>query len=818
MLVHFNIHFHTEWGQAVYVSGSSPELGEWDCEKAIKMNAIGDGKWSVELEISNKTKQIEYRYFVKDNHTKFIEEWKYNRSLSLNKNVSTYTVFDLWQDKSNENIFHSSAFTQNLFYHKQTANKKNNFTSNVVIRVYAPMVEKGKSLAIRGNLISWDNWSKPILLKPLDNCEWELSLDANEIARSFEFKFCIIHKDENIWEEGDNRTLHIPEIRDNETIIISGFHFRNKDLNWKCAGLSIPVFSLRSNSSFGIGDFLDLKKIIDWAHITGQRIVQILPINDTTILHTKEDSYPYNAISIYALHPLYLNIASLSKLKDKEKRNLYAKKQKELNALEEVDYEEVDKWKWRFFREIYKQDGAITFESKDYKNFFTKNKDWLIPYAIYSYLRDLYQTPDFRQWKQLSLYNKEEAYNLVSSHSEEIGLYLFLQFHLDKQLTEASSYAKEKGLILKGDIPIGISRLSVEAWTEPQYFNSHFQAGAPPDAFSITGQNWGFPTYNWAAMEADNYTWWKKRFNKLSDYFDAYRIDHILGFFRIWQIPAEYKDGRMGYFYPSLPYKTKEIQDAGLDLLSIDLSSETLFIEDRELKNHYHPNISASSFDEYKNLNTQQQECFDWLHWNYFYKRHNEFWKEQALKHLSPLINSTQMLVCGEDLGMIPDSVPEVMKSLDILSLEIERMPKLTGIEFTDMDSLPYLSVCTTSTHDMTTIRGWWKEEREKTQRYYNNVLRLEGEAPKDCTLELCEQIVKNHLNSNSILCIIPFQDWTSLSDLRNGNIEQERINIPANPRHYWRYRMHIPIESLLDDNELNNKIKEMITAYGRLH
>jgi 4-alpha-glucanotransferase len=175
------------------------------------------------------------------------------------------------------------------------------------------------------------------------------------------------------------------------------------------------------------------------------------------------------------------------------------------------------------------------------------------------------------------------------------------------------------------------------------------------------------------------------------------------------------------------------------------------------------------------------------------------------------------MLVCGEDLGMIPQSVPDVMNKLQILSLEIERMPKTYGREFADLSRVPYLSVCTTSTHDMSPLRSWWKEDWEKTQRYYNNVLLYCGEAPGECTSGIAHQILKNHLNASSMLAIFPLQDWFALDDtVKRKDDASERINVPADPMHYWRYRMHVTIEDLLNADKLNKKIIALIKESGR--
>ena len=247
------------------------------------------------------------------------------------------------------------------------------------------------------------------------------------------------------------------------------------------------------------------------------------------------------------------------------------------------------------------------------------------------------------------------------------------------------------------------------------------------------------------------------------------------------------------------------------------IANEVLFIKDPYLPKGYHPRILADRSYVYRELSDENRYAFDRLYHHFFYERHNEFWKETALSRLQPLLASTEMLVCGEDLGMIPATVHEVMEYLQILSLELERLPKSMGNEFTDLSKPPYLAVCTTSTHDMNPIRAWWKEDREKTQRYYNNRLHRNGTAPNDCSAEIAEQIINNHLHASSMLTVIPLQDWFATDDrIKQPDADTERINEPANPHHYWRYRMHITLETLLQSTGFNEKISAMITESGR--
>ena len=628
--------------------------------------------------------------------------------------------------------------------------------------------------------------------------------------------------------------------------------------------------------------------MIDWAVSTQQKVIQILPINDTTMTHAWTDSYPYNSISIYAFHPMYADIKQMGTLKDKSAAAKFNKKQKELNGLPAMDYEAVNQTKWEYFRLIFKQEGEKVLASGEFGEFFNANKEWLQPYAVFSYLRDAFQTPNFREWPRHSVYNAQDIEKMCRPESVDyphIALYYYIQFHLHLQLVAATKYAREHGVVLKGDIPIGISRNSVEAWTEPYYFNLNGQAGAPPDDFSVNGQNWGFPTYNWDVMEKDGYRWWMKRFQKMSEYFDAYRIDHIRGFFRIWEIPMHAVHGLLGQFIPSIPMSREEIESYGLPfreeylipyihesflgqvfgphtdyvkqtfLLPAEtpgvyhmkpefttqrevesffagkndenslwirdglytLISDVLFVPDTKEKDKYHPRIGIQRDFIFRSLNEQEQNAFNRLYDQYYYHRHNEFWRQQAMKKLPQLTQSTRMLVCGEDLGMIPDCVSSVMNDLRILSLEIQRMPKNPMHEFGYLNEYPYRSVCTISTHDMSTLRGWWEEDYLQTQRYYNTMLGHYGTAPTVATPELCEEVVRNHLKSNSILCILSLQDWLSIDGKwRNPNVQEERINVPSNPRNYWRYRMHLTLEQLMKAEELNDKIRELIKYTGR--
>lgn len=566
----------------------------------------------------------------------------------------------------------------------------------------------------------------------------------------FEYKFVAIQKETGAverWETRPNRTFPLQPLQRGETYLPMETEVFFDDTPHRIAGCAIPAFSLRSEGSCGMGDFGDLKMLMDWAYETKQKAIQILPINDTTLTGKWTDSYPYNSISIYAFHPMYIDLRQLPPLHNKKAAEAFEKERLKVNSFSMMDYEQSTQLKLNYLHQIYKQEGKKTLASEDFLDFFRRNEEWLRPYAAFCYLRDLYGTPDFNQWPAYRTYQADEIAQLCTSGHKaypQIAFYYYLQYLLHVQLLAVSTYARQKGILLKGDIPIGISRTSVEAWVEPHYFHLNGQAGAPPDDFSVNGQNWGFPTYNWELMEKDNYRWWRRRFSKMAEYFTAYRIDHILGFFRIWEIPDHSVHGLLGQFSPSLPLSVDEIKSFGLhfdpDFMTrpfIDdsvleklfgtqsdmvrntflepvaegryamrpefdtqrkveawfgdkhdeeslklkeglytLISDVLFLPDHHDPEKYHPRIAVQPDFVFQQLSSKEQEAFNHLYNHYYYQRHNEFWYQEAMKKLPVLTQSTPMLVCGEDLGMVPGCVPWVMKQLQILSLEIQRMPK----------------------------------------------------------------------------------------------------------------------------------------------
>jgi 4-alpha-glucanotransferase len=807
MKLTFNLEYQTTFGEELVLNILT---------KHYKMSTIDGLHWSCQLTLGPKDGAcIDYYYTVMRGDEELRHEWlvePHRLELAASKGVR-YTVYDHWLDIPEDSYMYSSAFTDCVAARKCNMSLPTSFSRTVRLKVRASQLRGNERLAVLGNTEALGNW-EALAAQPMtehNNNEWVLSLDADVLPRTFEFKFVVLDEEKDVtplWEDGMNRTISLPDIEEGEVVVYELSQAWFPVYPWKGAGTVIPVFSLRSEGSFGVGDFGDLKLMIDWCDKTRQRILQVLPINDTTNTHTWQDSYPYNAISIYALHPQFCDFRQMPALKDENLRTQFEQLRQELNALPQIDYERVYKAKMDYLRLLFQQEWTAVSRRESYKQFFEQNKEWLVPYAAFSYYRDLYGTSEFGKWPKEAT---PDIQHPSPSAKKELNFWYYVQYNLDKQMHEAHNYARQHRIILKGDIPIGISRDGVEAWVEPKYFNLNGQAGAPPDPFSADGQNWGFPTYNWDEMLKDGCQWWVRRFRKMAQYFDAYRIDHVLGFFRIWEIPVPEKSGLMGQFSPALGLSREEIEAYGI------VGHEDLFLVDHKRADRWHPRIAVQYQEAYKKLTEEEKDNFNRLYNDYFYHRNNHYWYTEAMKKLPRLTQATRMLVCAEDLGMVPDCVPWVMNELRILSLEIQSMPKNPQVRFGHLSQYPYRSVCTISTHDMPTLRQWWDEDAAQTQEYFTTMLYRGGEAPHPLPGWLAKDIVSRHLTSPSMLCLLSLQDWLSIDErLRLPDQNAERINIPANPRHYWRYRMHLTIEQLLEADDFNKEIQTLIVQSGR--
>ena len=886
MKLKYTIQYGTQWGENLYVAITYTSRDA--TEKVRRLPMTTDDGWHWELETSavesrqHPVETITYYYYVADaDGVELRREWTGVPRTFFFDATKNYIMPDLWREVPLQYHLFSKAYlvTSNLpsdeTLHIQRVPL---YRKTIIFRVSAPQLKKGQSVAILGSHPALGSWSpaRYLRMEPLGLCEWQLSVNVDAILLPLEFKYVIVDDSTHIlvaWEEGDNRTVEgmlPPEqtaVPDGSVLVVNGESLRIKEDTWRAAGVAVPVFSLRSGHSCGVGDFGDLRLLVDWAVATGMKVIQLLPVNDTTAACSWSDSYPYNIVSAFALHPQYIDLNAVGPLRDKKRMTAFLRQQRELNALNYTDYEAVLRVKFDYIREVFEERGCQTLDAKEYRQWFEDNKEWLEPYAAWVIRRQ----PD--KTRQVS-----------------VELVFFTQYHLHCQLKAAADYARHHGVALKGDVPIGVNRDSVETATHSNLFCLDSSTGAPPDNFSPNGQNWGFPTYNWEAadrspMSVSLTEWFRKRLRWMEQYFDAIRIDHVLGFFRIWEIPEDSLFGLLGHFSPALPMTPGEIEYFGLpfrkDLFTrpfindrvlqrlfglhvgyvkehfliprsyglYDLKAEydtqkkvcaafegkgdenslwirdglyrlisnVLFIEDSRQQDMYHPRIGAWQEPVYDALTPEEKDAYMRLYNNYYYQRHNMFWGATAMRRLTEVFGHTRMLCCAEDLGMLPECVQPVLDALRILTLEIQSMPKESGFEFTHLDGNTYRSVATISTHDMSPLRLWWEESPERTQRYYVSMLQKQGRAPEHLPAHLAEEIIARHLYCPSMLCILSLQDWLAMdTELRSKHTRDERINVPSDPYNHWKYRMHLSLEDLIAATKYNNKVRTMITRSKR--
>ena len=875
MKLKFTLRYRTSWGESLHVAIAFHSQDGSVRQQNLLMQTEDGELWTLETAAlvgrQHPLSHIIYHYQVENADEQVLrKEWDMVPRIYYFDTSKDYIFPDQWRDRPLPYHLYSNAYLTTVHGHRDEhveALRLPLFRRTIIFRVSAPQLKPGQAVAICGSHPAIGSWnaSRYLQMQYVGQHEWMLSVNALGWLMPIEYKYVVVDEQTHAllkWEEGDNRIIE-EEVVDGQVLVLYGESLRLCEDTWRAAGVVIPVFSLRSEHSYGVGDFGDLRRFVDWAVATGMKVIQVLPVNDTTIHHQWSESCPYNIVSAFALHPHYVDLEAAGTLRSKDHMTQFLRRRQELNALQDSDYESVDRVKNEYLRELFKEQGDKVMASEDFKTFVHENEEWLKPYALWQMGNEkLEDNEEMKEWHFSFIY--------------------YVQYLLHTQLKAAADYAREKGVILKGDLPIGVYRDSVEIQEHPELFHLDSLAGAPPDTFSQQGHNWGFPTYRWGK---ELVAWFQQRMKHMEQYFDALRIDHILGFFRIWEIPADSISGLLGHFSPALPLTVDEIEYFGLpfrkelythpfindrlldrlfgvhaqyvrehflvskaynfyDLKDefatqrkvadyfadrrdenslwirdglMRLISDVLFVEDPRQTDMYHPRIGVLSEPVFEVLSAEEKDAFVRLYNNYFYQRHSFFWGQQALKRLPAVMKNSRMLVCAEDLGMLPDCVEPVLDQLRILTLEIQQMPKQQGFEYTHLESNPIRSVCTISTHDMPSLRQWWQENPERRQRYYVTMLQKEGRAPEQLPAHLAEEIIARHLYCPSMFCMLSLQDWLAMDgELRSKHPQNERINVPSDPFNRWQYRMHLTIEQLLAATKYNNKVRTMITRSKR--
>ena len=901
MKLKFSIHYHTAWGESLHVSIDFRSQDGTVRHQNLLMQTEDGECWTLEtaalMSRHHPLSHIAYRYEVQNADEEVLRrEWDMVPRIYHFDASKDYVFPDEWRDRPLPLHLYSDAYLTTVGHPRGEQVQVMAvplFRRTIVFRVSAPQLQAGQAVAVCGSHPALGSWSPSRYLKMqyVGQGEWMLSVNALGFSQPIDYKYVVVDEQTHellSWEEGDNRSVPA-DVSDGQVLVLHGGHLRLAESMWRAAGVCIPVFSLRSEHSYGVGDFGDLRRFVDWAVVTGMKFIQTLPVNDTTTDGQWHDSYPYNIVSVFAFHPHYVDLEAAGILRSKAQMTMFERRRQELNALPYSDYEAVHRVKMEYLQALFAEQGTKVMESKEFKQFVADNEDWLKPYAAFLMEKgNLSEKGKVKSEKFAAAFSSAEDgaapcpagnFSLFTFHFSFI---CYVQYLLHTQLQAAADYARQQGVVLKGDLPIGVNRDSVETHQHPEVFNLDSQTGAPPDAFTQQGQNWGFPTYHWGEALTRML---RQRLRHLSQYFDALRIDHVLGFFRIWEIPADAVYGLLGHFSPALPLTVGEIEYFGLPFRKelftrpfindrlierlfgihaqyvrdtylvrkaynlydlrpevstqrrvaevfadrhdenslwirdglMRLIADVLFVEDPRQADMYHPRIGVLTEPIFEALSAEDKDAFLRIYNNFFYQRHSFFWGQQALHRLPAMLRDCRMLVCAEDLGMLPDCVEPVLDQLRILTLEIQQMPKQQGFEFAHLDANPIRSVCTISTHDMSPLRLWWQESPERRQRYYVTMLQKEGRAPEQLPAHLAEEIIARHLYSPSMLCILSLQDWLAMdAELRRKNPAEERINVPSDAFNRWQYRMHLTIEQLLQATRFNNKVKTMVQRSKR--
>ena len=652
----------------------------------------------------------------------------------------------------------------------------------------------------------------------------------------------------------------------------------------RIAGLLVPLAALRSEHSTGCGEFADLPALAGWCASAGLKIIQLLPVNDSG-----GDSSPYSAISACALHPMYLRIDALPELTlidDTVKRDV----QLALNTLRSTQagrprfsYDEVNTGKLNILRTIHAALPAGTPSLAGEMDHFLEENPWVKAYAVFRTLKDRQEQRAWMHWSK----HQEADQALVETlwNTPELQhatrFYQWLQLRLAGQFSQAAAEVSKLGVALKGDIPILMNEDSADVWYRPEVFRRELQAGAPPDMFSRLGQNWGFPVYNWQNLEEENYQWWRQRLRQAARYYHAYRIDHVLGFFRIWAIPRGNSTGLPGFFWPQDGISRDELLEAGFDQERLRWLKEP-HIRGDQLREALGPDVQVESLEGAVLRRIGGEDLFlfapeicgendlseialpqgspetlrDWLldqyrdrvfldlpdgrlatTWTFrecwrfqtlsqgekerleeIAARHqsssNELWAGHGRTLLQFMMETTEMLTCAEDLGVIPEAVPRVMKELGALGLMIPRWSHYwdrPGEPAIPLGEYPAMSVCAPSVHDTSTMRGWW--EGEAGREILWELAGQDGPCPQVFDSETARRVYGALMRCGSRIVVFQLQDLLVLDpDLPRTEPAQERVNVPGTANSFnWTWRMPIPLETLNGTTPLTAAIQELV-------
>jgi len=590
------------------------------------------------------------------------------------------------------------------------------------------------------------------------------------------------------------------------------------------AGVLAPLFSLRTRSSTGIGGILDLERLVDWCAKTRLSIIQLLPINDTAT-----DPSPYGSCSAFALNPVYLSLndPAFDAILPQSDRSAIR-----MDLADRVDYPRVRHTKLDLLRRAFLTARSDLGHNRSFADFQQRTSFWLPAYSAFMALKDAHDQRSWNDWGNWAVSSPETIDRAIRTFPDQTLFYQWIQWHLDRQMIRARGYAAAHGVLLKGDLPFLLNEDSADVWACPRFFNTSVAAGCPPDYYNADGQYWGFPTYRWDELARDEYGWWGERLRHAESYYDLFRIDHVLGFFRIWTIPVG-DTAVFGQFVPAIGVTPETLRDTGVrpDEVSELVRRKILLpmlnasgAHAYAFKWKFHTDPDAQSLGGGLKHKLWKLESF----FSENDEIQNDLWMNQGKDKLTAISRLTRMLVCAEDLGTVPPCVRPCLRDLGITQLVVDRWSKFIPtnrekkegkreywIEPWDWEPV---SVASPSNHDMSTLRGWWLElswnDRADQLRRWG----WRGNPPESLDENAVQFILKRNLDSQSIFTILALRDWLDLNPRwLSPDPAADRINLPGTvSQKNWNTRMPVLLEELIDSEDFNRRIAEMVRAAGR--
>ncbi len=578
----------------------------------------------------------------------------------------------------------------------------------------------------------------------------------------------------------------------------------------KRAGVSLPLFSLYTKKSFSVGDIYSLEVLGEWACKVGITIIQILPLNDLGFGRS-----PYSSISAFAIDPVYIslyllgindiNIDIQNRIDDKIKI-----KESKIKILKD------------HFNTIINDDLIKIVDS------FIEQNEWLKEYISFTILNHEFNGVHWSLWQKE--YSLELVSELRRSNEKEFVFIAWLQMVAYEQLKDQKMKLQNNGVFLKGDMPILTSDHSADVWARTYLFNRELTSGAPPDYFNAEGQNWGFPVIDWKEMKREKFSWWKMRLAYLENFYHLYRIDHVLGMYRIWAIPRSKESAKFGFFHPQKGVSRKEFNQARL--FPEDFEKLGLIYEFKP--DHYIFYWDFFKTNQYQSLPEEIKAKFYPLS-ELHLKKDEEHWRKAGEEILNFLFENSTMLPCAEDLGAVPSFVRDSIHDMKLLGLDIIRWTRsFEDGSYIKPDGYRKVAVSSLSVHDTSTALGWWMEAGDHDRKEFAKLFTIDHGKEKtleQSNLPSLEQIptllLEVALRCGSQFSIHMLQDYIlngALGMERNGNPgiikdpSKQKINTPGTPEDKnWGYVFPFYAEDLLNDLELCKNIRELIKMNGRL-